>query len=210
MLKKCEVDGCDSAVYGKGKRGSDISITKYCRRHYRWLKERGTLSPSSHSHGSVEDRFWRNITRFADVNACWEWKGTKLPKGYGVFSDEPPSVGVRGKTISAHRYSFVLHGGVLNEGDFVLHSCDNPQCTNPIHLRKGTQSENIKEAISKGRKFVPSAKGEQHPKSKLTEEQVRFIKSHPELGHKTIADMFGLSLNCIRGVRIGRTWTHIE
>ena len=210
MLKKCEVDGCDCAVYGKGKRGADISITKYCRRHYRWLKQYGSLTPPSYSHGTVEERFWRNVVRYTDPDKCWEWKGTRLPKGYGVFTDASPSTNVRGKTISAHRYSYQLHYGDLNKGDCVLHSCDNPQCTNPSHLRKGTQSENIKEAIAKRRKFVPVAKGEQNPKSKLTEEQVRFIKSHPELGHKAIADMYGLSPNCIRGVRIGRTWTHIE
>ena len=210
MIKKCDVDRCDRPVYGQGKRGADISITKYCRKHYRWLKERGTTAPSSHSHGTVEERFWRNVVRYADENKCWEWKGARIEKGYGVFTDASPSPNVRGKTISAHRFSYQLHYGDLKTGDYVLHSCDNPQCTNPLHLRKGTQSENIKESISKGRKFVPAASGEENPKSKLTEEQVRFIKSHPELGHKAIADMFGLSPNCIRGVRIGRTWRHIE
>ena len=209
MLKICEVDGCNEPVYGKGKRGADISITKLCRRHYRWLKERGTTSPSRNSHGSVEERFWRNVVRFNDENLCWIWKGAKVKKGYGIFTDASTTVNIRGKTISAHRYSYQLHYGDLQNGDFVLHSCDNPECTNPAHLRKGTQSENIKEAIAKRRKFVPVAKGEENPRSKLTEEQVRFIKSHPELGHKYIGDMFGLSPNCIRGVRIGRTWTHI-
>jgi len=37
----------------------------------------------------------------------------------------------------------------------VMHSCDNPPCVNPMHLRVGTQSENIIEAFIKGRKFTP-------------------------------------------------------
>ena len=40
----------------------------------------------------------------------------------------------------------------------------------------------------------------------LTLEQAKFIKAHPELPHTELAKLFGLSPNCIRGVRIGRTW----
>jgi hypothetical protein len=92
----------------------------------------------------------------------------------------------------------------------VLHSCDNRRCVNPAHLRQGTGSENIQEAFDKGRKVQPVAYGENNPKSKLTEEQVRFIKNNPDKGNTEIARLFGLSVNCIRGVRIGRTWSHLK
>lgn len=208
MIKICEVDGCNRPVYGQGKRGADESITRYCRKHYRWLKERGTLLPTSKSQGTVEERFWYRVDKRGS-NECWNWLGTKLPKGYGVFTDATTETNKRGKTISSHRFSYKLHYGELQAGAFVLHSCDNPSCVNPAHLRSGTQSENIKEAVDKGRKTPPNECGIKNPKSKLTEEQVRFIKANPQLGHKEIGDMFGLSPNCIRGVRIGRTWTHI-
>lgn len=206
---KCVVKGCEcNAVSNGGRWGnSEDENLLYCRRHLSWFKKYGTTNMPRRAQGTVEERFWRFVDK---SDGCWSWNGTKLKKGYGVFTDAAPSPNVRGKTISAHRYSYQLHYGDLQEGDYVLHSCDNPQCTNPLHLRKGTQSENIKEAYDKGRKKPNKKFGEASGKSKLTEEQVRFIKSHPELGHKAIADMYGLSPNCIRGVRIGRTWTHIE
>jgi hypothetical protein len=71
--------------------------------------------------------------------------------------------------------------------------------------------QNTRDAVARGlRKKVNRQYGEENPKSKLTLEQVRFIRANPTLGHKAIADMFGLSPNCIRGVRIGRTWRGIE
>lgn len=47
---------------------------------------------------------------------------------------------------------------------------------------------------------------EQNPRSKLTLEQAKFIKANPQMRRTELATMFGLSPNCIRGVRIGRTW----
>lgn len=209
-MKLCQVEGCCRPAFSQGERplkGSDENTLKYCRKHLAWLRKYGSTERHRYSQGTVEERFWKFVDK---TESCWVWNGSKNAKGYGLMQGAPIKGQKRGKTILAHRVSYQLHNGDLGPDDCVLHSCDNPQCTNPAHLRKGTQSENIKEAIAKRRKFVPVAYGENSPKSKLTEEQVRFIKSHPELGHKSIADMFGLSPNCIRGVRIGRTWTHIE
>lgn len=55
----------------------------------------------------------------------------------------------------AHRVSYELHHGPIPQGALILHSCDNPGCVNPAHLRAGTQSENILEAFAKGRKKIP-------------------------------------------------------
>lgn len=208
-MRMCQVDGCCKPSTSQGERplrGSDENTLKYCRKHLAWFRNYGSTEMHRYSQGTLEERFWKFVDK---SDGCWSWNGSKQQKGYGLIQDAPIKGKSRGKTLLAHRVSYQMHYGDLQSGDFVLHSCDNPQCTNPAHLRKGTQSENIKEAIEKRRKFVPNARGEQNPRSKLTEEQVRFIKSHPELGHKAIGDMFGLSLNCIRSVRIGRTWAHI-
>ena len=41
--------------------------------------------------------------------------------------------------------------GPIPDGLLVLHSCDNPSCVNPDHLRVGTQAENIQDRDAKGR-----------------------------------------------------------
>ena len=65
--------------------------------------------------------------------------------GYGKFY-------FNNKSIPAHRYSISLTGKDP-AGWEVLHSCDNPPCVNPAHLRLGTHAENMKEA--KDRKRFP-------------------------------------------------------
>lgn len=204
-MKTCFVDGCKSPVYHSGQRKSRSGglTEKYCRKHYRWLTERGTLEPPRNYKASLEERFWHKVEK---SDGCWKWIGPRTGKGYGVISGETVETNKRSKMLLAHRVSYQLANGDLTDVDFVLHSCDNPQCVNPAHLRKGTQSENIKEAIEKGRKFNPRASGANHPQSKLTLEQARYIKAHPEKRLIDLAEEFGLSPNCIRGVRIGRTW----
>jgi hypothetical protein len=201
-MSTCCVEGCGKETYHKGlrKRGDGVS-SKYCRVHYRWITERGTLEPGSKARLPLEQRFWRKV-EIKGEDECWMWLGGKNPKGYGGIG----AGGVDGKRVLAHRLSYQMFYGPIPKGAMILHECDNPSCVNPRHLRHGTGSENIKEAYDKGRKFVPCNFGENNPRSKLTLEQAKFIKSNPQLGNKQIADMFGLSPNCIRGVRIGRTW----
>ena len=37
------------------------------------------------------------------------------------------------------------------KGMVVMHTCDNPGCFNPAHLTVGTQSDNIRDCVRKGR-----------------------------------------------------------
>jgi hypothetical protein len=81
----------------------------------------------------------------ADMNPCWEWLGTRnVRSGYGRFWD--------GRADSyAHRKSyFLFYGEEPGELD-VLHSCDNPGCVNPAHLRLGTDLDNAQDKRERGR-----------------------------------------------------------
>jgi hypothetical protein len=94
----------------------------------------------------LEQRFWRKVDK-AGPNECWLWKGTlSEPNGYGLISN-----GHNKPWLRAHRVSWQLANG-RDPGDlFVCHSCDNRTCVNPAHLWLGTNTDNLKDMVAKGR-----------------------------------------------------------
>jgi hypothetical protein len=98
------------------------------------------------------ERFWSKVQKGA---TCWEWQGSRHAKtGYGTFS----LYRVRNGPIHAHRVAYVIHYGRIVAGKVVMHSCDNPGCVNPKHLRLGSQRENTQDMIAKGRKWTPAGR----------------------------------------------------
>lgn len=77
-------------------------------------------------------------------SGCWNWTKYRNEQGYG-------RVWLNGKLESAHRVAYTLFTGPIPEGIKVLHTCDNPQCINPAHLRLGTQQDNMIDATRKNR-----------------------------------------------------------
>lgn len=90
------------------------------------------------------DRFNKKYT-VNHATGCWEWNAGRNRQGYGTFMYAPK------KHTSAHRWSYSHFKGPIPEGLQVLHSCDNPPCCNPAHLRVGDQSENMRECVAKRR-----------------------------------------------------------
>jgi len=89
----------------------------------------------------LRDRFWKKVKKIK--NGCWEWVGATTC-GYG-------RIGVCGKTVIAHRLSWVWANGKIPKGLCVLHKCDNRPCVNPKHLFLGTKKDNTRDCIRKGR-----------------------------------------------------------
>lgn len=90
-------------------------------------------------------RFWALVDR---SDGCWIWIGECNNKGYGRFNLWHDN---RRTRIMAHRLVLKLTGIALDDAAVVMHECDNPPCVNPTHLRIGTQLENIRDALAKGR-----------------------------------------------------------
>lgn len=200
---KCKVESCSNETLATGerlKRVTNPESIDYCRKHVSWLKKYGSVEFHKYAQGSLADRFWRHVDKRGE-DECWTWLAYAGANGYGRIWD----VGSKRNKL-AHRVAFELANGYIEDDLVVMHSCDNPSCVNPKHLHLGTYKLNTFDMIRKGRRKVSKKCGEDNPRSKLSLEQAKFIKAHPELGLKKIADMFGLSPNCIRSVRIGRTW----
>ena len=73
---------------------------------------------------------------------CWNWTGATA-NGYGVLNF--------GGQVRAHRLAYETFVGPIPDGLLVCHRCDNPRCVNPGHLFVGTNSDNTRDMVSKGR-----------------------------------------------------------
>lgn len=155
---------------------------------------------------SLEERFWERVSR-GESDECWQWTGTKIPKGYGKIS----SGGHAGQTLLTHRVAWVLTNGPIPDGLFVCHRCDNPSCVNPHHLFLGTASDNMQDMHQKGRKGAgPRGDAVQHT-AKLTREQrdcIRRTYRHGVRGYgaPALARKFGVVPTTIRSLVRGLCW----
>lgn len=73
----------------------------------------------------------------AGPDGCWPFQGYRYPSGYGSLWFRPVQ-----RAILTHRASWIVFRGEIPEDLHVLHSCDNPPCCNPAHLRLGTPADN--------------------------------------------------------------------
>ena len=90
-------------------------------------------------------RFWTQV-EYNLKTGCWEWQGYTIKRnGYGRFMCER-------KNPLAHRYAYEQLVGPIPEGIQVCHRCDVPKCVRPDHLFLGTNSDNVRDALRKGRR----------------------------------------------------------
>ncbi len=132
-------------------------------------------------------------------SGCWLWTGGTDGSGYGQIGNG------HGKTIHAHRASWLIYKGLIPDGLSVLHKCDNPPCVNPQHLFLGTQQDNITDCCNKKRQCI----GQERPIAKLTNEMVIAIRRDPRT-HKEIAIAFNISRTTVAYVKNGKTWKHVS
>jgi len=152
--------------------------------------------------GSTIERFYRKLEPRGD---CVEWTGCISPFGYGGLSVRPFG------RLFAHRVAWELAHGRPPTG-VVRHSCDNRKCCNPKHLIEGSQKENIRDCIERGR-FCnpPKLQGAEHGNAALVEWQVHEIRCRRTRGELTaaIAKAFGVSDSLVSAITTGKAWSTV-
>jgi len=132
----------------------------------------------------IRNRFLKFVDKRLK-NGCWLWTGTRHGKGYGHFQ-------IGKKSEKAHRFSYLEFVGPLND-KHVLHKCDNPPCVNPKHLFLGTNLDNVRDKLTKGRQPY----GNTMAHTKVTDRDVLLIRalwSSKTITQRDIAARFGISI----------------
>lgn len=150
-----------------------------------------------HAHPSLRDavdvtRFWGLVQR-GQSDECWIWDGDRDRDGYGVFF-------WHGKRAGAHELALSFTSGEQRLADLdTCHSCDNPPCCNPAHLRFDTRSGNMADCVARGRNHVPS---------KLSAAEAKLIRERREAGarQKDLAREYGVSNGFISMIVRGIRW----
>ena len=145
-------------------------------------------------HTRLLKRFIAKITK-REPTECWEWAAYCNKDGYGV-------IGVGGKkTALAHRIMWEIHHDeAIPKGMIVMHSCDNPSCCNPNHLKLATRRENMEDMARKGRAPWRNVKSSNNPNAKVTEEQrqeIRRIYAADSVSQASLGERYGLSQTAV-------------
>ena len=186
---KCNFDGCERNSKSKG----------FCDMHYRRLLKRGSV----YDHGLKKVETGDDIQRFhkkyiVDKDNCWIWqsgtRGSNEKKQYGRHW-------ANGKSINAHRFSYIIHVGEIPDGVYVCHKCDNPLCVNPKHLFLGTHQENMNDMVAKNRAYKGRGE-EKYWLSKLTAKQAEEIKNST-LSQSKLGKIYGVAQTTISRIKRG-------
>ncbi len=134
---------------------------------------------------------------------CWIWTGS-LCQGYGQGR-------IHGVAVRMHRFMWERLKGPVPKALFVLHNCpagDNPSCCNPEHMFLGTQDDNRKDCVRKGRQ----ARGSTGGHAVLTEpEVVQIVKRYAngDISQHALAREYDVDRGTIKQIVNGNTWTHL-
>jgi hypothetical protein len=187
----CSVDGCSNPYAAKG----------LCKIHYaRWHQRGGDLNEPRRPPGGEPLRFLEAALKW-DSDECLYWPYTRKG-GYARLSAYH-GLGQNVCRIICER----VHGPAPSKKHQASHTCHkgNQGCVNSQHLLWETSLENG--ARKSTRTDAIGGRGSRHYKAKLTEDQVRTIRSLlPTMRKTAIANRFGVTIDTISAIADGRSW----
>lgn len=152
-------------------------------------------------------RFFDKVDK---TDGCWNWNAAiRGRSGYGAFK-------FNGKTIDAHRVSWMIYNGDIPNGLLVCHKCDNKLCVNPNHLFLGTYSDNTKDAYIKGRIVVPATSQFRllhipinRSLSESEAKSVKYAIKTRMCSLKKLSESLNLPYQLLRDINCGRTYKNV-
>lgn len=155
---------------------------------------------------TMEERYWAKVDVLGPDD-CWLWMGANTGSKagrHGLLWDGTYRPSGRPRFVKAHRLAWTLAYG--DPGDLqVLHRCDNPPCQNPRHLVLGSNADNIRDKVERGR-CAPGDDRLGRFRRRLTDEQVAEIRADgaPRYGDQTrLGRQYGVSAEQIRRILNG-------
>ena len=150
----------------------------------------------------------------SDLGPCIEHSGAK---------QRYRTVRWQGRYTMGHRLAYCLaHGLTLADiaGKVVRHKCDNPKCERGDHLEIGSQSDNIRDAVERGRhvnnlrnhaQTENRRRGEDNPMARLTEADVLDMRCKWATGWKQteIARHYGVRQTDVSRIVNRKAWVHV-
>jgi hypothetical protein len=133
---------------------------------------------------------------------CLLYSGAKDSYGYGYAT-------FNGKSSRAHIVSILSSKKIMEipKGYVVRHKCLNKNCIAPDHLELGTQKENMLDKIRDG----TMQRGSDKSNASLNENKAKEIyeTKDSKMTQRERANKFCVSLNVIKDIDRGRTWSHV-
>lgn len=139
------------------------------------------------------------------VDQLYEGKTLLASERRGGYKYVHLSIASKTYVISVHKMVLLAFIGEPEKGHEACHNNGNPRDNSIINLRWDTHLNNNKDKIKHGTYL----RGEKHPLSKLTKENIDEIRTSDSTG-VSLAKKFSVTTGTISAVKTGRTWKSVS
>lgn len=140
-----------------------------------------------------------------DESGCRLWHRRLSNLGYGIAHlNGHGAIGVHVLVLERKL------GRKLLPGMKSLHTCDAPNCCAEEHVYEGTQADNVRDMMERGRHNA--TKGERNHHAKITEADVRAIRDlydNTNLSQRQIGSRFNLTRAHVAAIGKRHSWKHV-